>query len=134
MVLLRAREAVIEPVRAALRVHGLTDQQWRVLRVLGTSEGMETTELARAVFMHAPSVTRIVRDLVARGYLSRRPHPKDRRVHIVALAPGGRELIDRLGPVIMALGAQMRDSYGPEKLEALRAMLLELIEVAQAGP
>ncbi|THD79349.1 MAG: MarR family transcriptional regulator [Phenylobacterium sp.] len=131
MVLLRAREALIEPVRAVLRTHDLTDQQWRVLRVLAASEGMETTQLARSAFMHPPSVTRIVRDLAARGYLSRRPHSADRRIQIVAIAPGGRALIKRVGPVVGALGAEMRDRYGPEKLETLRRMLLELIEVVQ---
>ena len=33
--LLQAREAVMQHTRPSLREHGLSDQQWRVLRVLG---------------------------------------------------------------------------------------------------
>ncbi|MFN8954252.1 MAG: homoprotocatechuate degradation operon regulator HpaR, partial [Burkholderiales bacterium] len=33
--LLEAREAVMFHTRPSLREHGLSDQQWRVLRVLG---------------------------------------------------------------------------------------------------
>jgi len=33
--LLEAREAVMQHTRPSLREHGLSDQQWRVLRVLG---------------------------------------------------------------------------------------------------
>ena len=46
MSLLRAREAVMRQFRPALRQHGLTEQQWRILRALAAVETIEATELA----------------------------------------------------------------------------------------
>ena len=47
MSLLRAREAVMRQFRPSLRNHGLTEQQWRILRALTAVEAIEVTELAR---------------------------------------------------------------------------------------
>jgi homoprotocatechuate degradation regulator HpaR len=130
MVLLRAREALMEPVRVVLRAHDLTDQQWRVIRVLGSAGAMEMTELARAALMHRPNLTRLVRSLAERGYISRRPHPQDRRSQVVAVSNAGRAIIAEVQPLLAAKGMEVRDAYGAEKLERLRGMLLELIETA----
>ncbi|MDP7101742.1 MAG: hypothetical protein QF503_11390, partial [Rhodospirillales bacterium] len=46
MALLRAREAVMERFRPSLRTHGLTDQQWRVLRALYDHGQKDLGELA----------------------------------------------------------------------------------------
>src|ERR1700751_1542936 len=47
MLLLRAREAVMRQFRPSLRSHGLTEQQWRILRALAAIDAIEVTELAR---------------------------------------------------------------------------------------
>ena len=52
MSLLRAREAVMRQFRPSLRQHGLTEQQWRILRALAAIEAVEVTELARTAFLH----------------------------------------------------------------------------------
>ncbi len=57
--LLEAREAVMLHTRPSLREHGLSDQQWRVLRVLGEhaseSGGVETGRVATEAFCWAPA-------------------------------------------------------------------------------
>jgi hypothetical protein len=67
MSLLRAREAVMRQFRPSLRRHDLTEQQWRILRALAAIEAIEVTELARTAFLLGPSLSRILRDLEARG-------------------------------------------------------------------
>src|SRR5947207_3922732 len=67
MSLLRAREAVMRQFRPSLRNHGLTEQQWRILRALTTVDAIEVTELARVAFLLGPSLSRILRDLEARS-------------------------------------------------------------------
>src|SRR5215475_8660907 len=69
MALLRAREAVMRRFRPALRAHGVTEQQWRILRALAHSGPLEVTALAEATFLLAPSLSRIVPDLEARGLI-----------------------------------------------------------------
>src|SRR6266550_3326936 len=71
MSLLRAREAVMRQFRPSLRQHGLTEQQWRILRALTAVETIEVTELARMAFLLGPSLSRILRDLEARHLIER---------------------------------------------------------------
>src|SRR5438552_15341753 len=63
MSLLRAREAVMRQFRPSLRNHGLTEQQWRILRALTAVEAIEVTELARVAFLMVPSMSLILRVL-----------------------------------------------------------------------
>ena len=72
MSLLRAREAVMRHFRPSLRNHGLTEQQWRILRALTAVDTIEVTELARVAFLLGPSLSRILRDLEARDLIERR--------------------------------------------------------------
>ena len=51
--LLQAREAVMAHTRPSLREHGLSDQQWRVLRVLGEHGMVETGRVALHAREHA---------------------------------------------------------------------------------
>ncbi|MEO8114158.1 MAG: MarR family transcriptional regulator [Phenylobacterium sp.] len=133
ILLLRAREALLEPTRSVLRRHGLTEQQYRVLRTLSTVEEMETTQLARAVCLRPPSVSRILRDLERTGRVARRGGSADQRVILVSLEPAGRELIAQVLPAAAAIGARVGELYGRERLERLRALLLELEAVLADG-
>jgi homoprotocatechuate degradation regulator HpaR len=72
MSLLRAREAVMRHFRPSLRDHGLTEQQWRILRALASIDAIEVTELARVAFLLGPSLSRILRDLEARHLIERK--------------------------------------------------------------
>ena len=56
--LLQAREAVMAHTRPALRAHALSDQQWRVLRVLDESGPTAPTQLAAECVILMPSLTR----------------------------------------------------------------------------
>jgi len=58
--LLQAREAVMAHTRPSLREHGLSDQQWRVLRVLGEHGMVETGRVAREAFILGPSLTGVL--------------------------------------------------------------------------
>src|ERR1041384_6612669 len=73
MSLLRAREAVMRQFRPSLRNHGLTEQQWRILRALTAGDTIEVTELARFPFWRGRSRSRILRALEARDLMERRP-------------------------------------------------------------
>src|SRR5690348_15475653 len=79
MALLRAREAVMRQFRPSLRRHGLTEQQWRILRALATVDASEVTELARTAFLLGPSLSRILRDLEARNLIERKIAKADQR-------------------------------------------------------
>src|SRR3954449_11991293 len=89
MSLLRAREAVMRQFRPSLRQHGLTEQQWRILRALATVDAIEVTELARVAFLLGPSLSRILRDLEARGLIEREPDMRDLRRGVLSISTKG---------------------------------------------
>src|SRR3954462_9270916 len=77
MSLLRAREAVMRQFRPSLRNHGLTDQQWRILRALTGVDTIEGTELPSDPPEPGPSVSRILRALQTRERIERRTAEAD---------------------------------------------------------
>lgn len=131
--LLAAREAVMGPIRPMLRDAGVTEQQWRVLRVLDDQGQMEPTALAEAALLYAPSVARIVRDLVERGMVVRAPHGADRRRAILTLSPTGAELMHRTSELTMVKLDDYADRFGRERLLQLVAELRALIDAIGPG-
>lgn len=126
MALLRAREAVMRHFRASLRKHGLTEQQWRILRALGGVETIEVTELARSAYLLGPSLSRILRDLEQRGLIERRSVKTDLRRGLVSISPEGLRLIEAVAPSSEAIYAEMTRRYGADRLAALHEMLSAL--------
>ena len=102
--LLEAREAVMAHTRPSLRAHGLSDQQWRVLRVLGEhadeAAGVETGRVAREAYLLGPSLTGVLTRMERDGWIERQRCPQDAR------RMTARSDLDRIAPwaVRYALG------------------------------
>ena len=126
MSLLRAREAVMRHFRPSLRRHGLTEQQWRILRALASIDAIEVTELARVAFLLGPSLSRILRDLEASGLIERKVAKADLRRSVVSISAKGLRLIEAVAPSSEAIYAAMTKHYGARKLAELQNMLHSL--------
>ncbi|MCP3442690.1 homoprotocatechuate degradation operon regulator HpaR [Bradyrhizobium sp. CCGUVB14] len=126
MSLLRAREAVMRQFRPSLREHGLTEQQWRILRALASIEAAEVTELARTAFLLGPSLSRILRDLEARHLIERKTAKADQRRSMVSISKEGVKLMASVAPSSEAIYAEITQRFGARKLAELQEMLGEL--------
>jgi homoprotocatechuate degradation regulator HpaR len=123
MSLLRAREAVMRHFRPSLRDHGLTEQQWRILRALAAVDAIEVTELARVAFLLGPSLSRILRDLEARHLIDRKVAKADLRRGVVSISAKGLKLMEAVAPSSEAIYAAITGRYGARQLAALQEML-----------
>jgi len=123
MSLLRAREAVMRQFRPSLREHGLTEQQWRILRALAAIEAAEVTELARTAFLLGPSLSRILRDLEARNLIERKTAKADQRRSMVSISKEGVKLMASVAPTSEAIYAEITSRFGARKLAELQDML-----------
>src|SRR6202165_5578417 len=123
MSLLRAREAVMRQFRPSLRDHGLTEQQWRILRALAAIDAIEVTELARVAFLLGPSLSRILRDLEARRLIERKVAKADLRRGVVSISAKGVKLIEAVAPSSEAIYAAITGRYGARNLAELQDML-----------
>src|SRR4051794_6172221 len=126
MALLRAREAVMRQFRPSLRQHGLTEQQWRILRALTAVGTIEVTELARVAFLLGPSLSRILRDLEARHLIERAAAKADLRRAMVSISAKGLKLIEAVAPTSEMIYAEITKRYGARKLAELQDMLKAL--------
>jgi len=126
MSLLRAREVVMKQFRPSLRRHGLTEQQWRILRALASVEAIEVTELARVAFLLGPSLSRILRDLEIRQLIERRTAKADLRRGVVSISQKGLKLIELVAPTSEAIYAAITQRYGAGRLTELQDMLAAL--------
>jgi homoprotocatechuate degradation regulator HpaR len=85
--LLQARESPMARTRPSLRAHGLSDPQWRVLRVLGEHGAMETGRIAREAYILGPSLTGVLLRMERDGLIRRERDPADQRRTVVEARP-----------------------------------------------
>ena len=115
--------------RPMLREHGLTEQQWRVIRALAAYGRLDAGELAKRSFLLAPSLTRILQYLEGERLVKRSAHAKDQRRSVFKLTRKGRRLYDRVGPDSEDLYSGIERDFGGRKLEALYQLLAEFYTV-----
>jgi homoprotocatechuate degradation regulator HpaR len=137
--LLEAREAVMLHTRPSLRAHGLSDQQWRVLRVLGEHAhepgGIETGRVASEAYLLGPSLTGVLNRMARDGLIERQRCPQDARRTVVRATPAGLAKVQALSQTIEAHYVWMEQHLGKSQLTHLYALLDQLIalEVPLAG-
>ena len=132
MALLLARESTMRRFRPLLADHGLTEQQWRVLRALAASgHPIEVTVLADRTALLAPSITRIVARLVDDGLIHRNAVPSDARRSVLELTAKGRRLVARIAPKSEATYADIEAAFGTERLATLLTELHELAAIIE---
>ncbi|SMX43144.1 homoprotocatechuate degradation operon regulator HpaR [Maliponia aquimaris] len=117
--LLRAREAVMEHYRPMLRAIDVTEQQWRVLRVIREADEIDATQLARLACVLAPSLTRILKALEARGLIAQTRDPADRRRSRVTLTEAGLGLLHNAAHDSARIAAGIEARLGADRLAAL---------------
>ena len=71
----------------------LGSNQLSAMAVLLNSGDQLMGDLAAEERVRPPSMTRIVNGLEERGFVARRPDPRDRRQCLVTLTPSGREIL-----------------------------------------
>lgn len=91
--LLRARETVMAPIRDMLQGIQLTEQKWRILRVLDELGEVEQSSIAKEACLLLPSLTRILRTMEAEGQISRRQDSHDKRRTMVKITNEGRNIL-----------------------------------------
>ena len=128
MQLMRAREAVMQRFRPHLRRHGITDQQWRIIRLLVEADALEILELSERCCIHAASLSRILPNMETAGLIARCAHARDLRRVIVSITPQGRCLFETVAPRSEEIYAEIARDIGPARLNLLYRALDDMIE------
>jgi len=126
LALVRARECVMAHFRHLLRRYNLTEPQWRVLKTMENLKSIELSELARKSALLMPSLSRIVRELEQRGYMTKAVDSTDMRRMLATLTERGRMLVDKASPECEAVNAAIRSAMGNERMSKLHGLLVQL--------
>lgn len=134
MLLLRGHQAVMAQFRPLLRAHGITEQQWRVLRALASVDEARITRLAAMTLISKPSLSRLLPALEARGLIRRGPAADDLRGASIRIAPDGRALLRTVGPHSEARYRAIGERLGEDAMATLYAVLPRLAATLEGAP
>lgn len=129
MLLLRARESVMRYFRPSLKAHGLTEQQWRVIRVLNEHGEMETGRIAEESCILAPSLSGVLERMERSGLIVRHRLSTDQRKVYVDLTPHSKKLVRQISKGIEARYQQLEALLGQDDLLAVYGLLDKLINL-----
>lgn len=117
--LIRARESIMPPIREMLAETGITEQQWRVLRVLAEYGPQSSTDLANRSCLLFPSLTRITRTMSAKGLITMLRDDSDRRRQTISITPKGRKIIDGKADQAAEIVKAIKKKLGAKKYNDL---------------
>jgi len=127
MLLLRAREGVLAHFRPVLKAHGITEQQWRIVRVLVERGPLEPRQLVDLCCISSPSLAGILARMDDLGMVARERVGHDQRRVRVSLTPVGRRLAARMAPRIEAVYRDIEAHIGADFTARFYRTLDELI-------
>jgi len=101
---------------------------WLVLTKLKAAAWPSQNDLAAAVGIEGPTLTRHVDALERQGLVRRRQDPDDRRAVVVELTDAGHAAHARLLEVVIAFDRRLRSGISQEEVDTLRELLGKLEE------
>ncbi|HMK87035.1 MAG TPA: homoprotocatechuate degradation operon regulator HpaR [Steroidobacteraceae bacterium] len=128
LLMLQAREHVIGHFRPVLNAHGITEQQWRIVRLLLEAGALEPREIGELCRLSSPSLAGVLARMEEIGLVSRKRLEHDQRRVRVSLTPRSRALAARIAPQIEAVYARVERLLGEEFCRRLYGALDEVID------
>ncbi|MFZ6773014.1 homoprotocatechuate degradation operon regulator HpaR [Undibacterium sp. SXout7W] len=130
---LRARASLMAHFRPILSHFGLTDQQWRILRLLAEHQQLEPRELCELSQILSPSMAGVLTRMEEIDLIHRNPMEGDQRRVLVSLSPHGTELMTEIAPMIDSQYQHIEKSIGKQGILDLIQELEEFITAAESS-
>lgn len=127
LLLMRAREVMMQNFRPILNKRNLTEQQWRILRALYESKELEPRELCEICCILSPSMAGILKRMEDLGLIIKVPSKFDRRRVEVVLAPGVDKLVEEVLEENIKTYDEFAAKVGDEVLYQLEDVLDQLL-------
>jgi len=128
LLLMQARERVISYFRPILNAHGITEQQWRIVRVLLEVPALEPRQIGELCAISSPSMAGVLERMEQAGYITRRRVEHDQRRVLVSLTPKSRELAASMAVEIDATYRQIEKRLGVDFTAQLHRTLDYVLE------
>ena len=103
MMLHRTIDTIIPLYREVFKEHCISEQQWRILRVLWEVNECTSAELAKKTLLPSPSMVGIIDRMSVKNLVTRQRSDQDRRIVHVSITEKGRALQGELMPKVDAI-------------------------------
>ena len=119
--LIRTADIVRRAVGDVVEPHGITAQQYNVLRILrGAGDaGLPTLEIAERMIEQTPGITRLIDRLERKKLVTRERSSTDRRCVYCRITEAGLALLGRLDAPLQDAAAQCFESFTKRALAQL---------------
>lgn len=97
----------------------LSKEQWSVLKRLKVNDGQSQNDLAFITHRDKTSMTRLVNTMESKDLVVRKSDENDRRVNRIFLTDHGKEVIEKVTPIMYDLIPAVQESLTEEEIENL---------------
>lgn len=116
--------------RPSLNEHDLTEQQWRIIRILSQQGELESHQLAQQACILKPSMTGVLSRLERDGLVRRQKSQQDQRRVFVSLTERGEACFVSMSGDMESNYQRIQTQFGQEKMEQLLALLNDLKKIS----
>jgi DNA-binding MarR family transcriptional regulator len=129
--LLRTADVLRARIEAALLPHGISPEQYNVLRILrgAPDQRLPTLEIASRMIARSPNITRLIDKLVRKELVSRCDHERDRRIVVVKLTSEGLDFVNAVTATVDDTDAGAFEGLTKVQVETL----IELLDAVRSG-
>jgi len=126
--LLQSREALMSRFRPVLNQHGVTEQQWRILRVLLDEDGLEPRQLCERCLISSPSIAGVLMRMEEAGLIQRERMEHDQRRVKVSVTAATKKLGKSIAPIIEREYLELEKKVGVKQLQQVYDTLDALLQ------
>jgi DNA-binding MarR family transcriptional regulator len=112
-------------------VHGLTQAEFRCLRLFGGDESVNNKQIAERMNLSPSRLTRIIDGLVKKEYINREIDPNDRRNMRVTLSKKGKLLVQQLNKAYVGIHSEILQDIEKSQHEPLIIAMEHLLEALE---
>lgn len=134
LLLLQAREGVLKRFRPLLNAHGLTEQQWRIIRVLHDHGPLEPREIGEHCAISSPSMAGVLARMEALRLVKRDRVAHDQRRVLVQLTAVSRKHVQRLAPLVTDTYQGIEAALGKPLARDLQLVLDRVVAALDEAP
>jgi homoprotocatechuate degradation regulator HpaR len=127
MLLLRAREKMMERFRPLLTANGLTEQQWRVIRALTENGPMEPRQISDICTISSPSMAGVLARMEALELITKERFADDQRRILVSLTKKSVCLVRVISKDLEARYRELERTVGPEVVARVYSAIDDLL-------
>ncbi len=126
--LLQSREALMARFRPHLNEHGITEQQWRILRALFENGPLEPRQLSELCLISSPSITGVLARMEEAGLVARERMDHDQRRLKVTATPRAVQIGKKLAPLVERQYDEIEKRVGTKTLQQVYDVLDALLQ------